>query len=523
MKKVLKNNGGVAMVMVIVLIAIMSLMGTTLYAYSVQSVATYKFGIDRNKAEYLARAGIEAAAYRYQNAVIRSSSDADLRDFIATGEAQAAIIEGNKVYLDKSGQYFSFPAGEPPEGSYVGYFEVKITNDEKAINIASIGQRTTVTVKLIKSRGYVNGKIVAKTAYILPATDALNSGWYDKDGIKLDYLDAEYSQEQSTPEMKTIIGVSNTFRKYVDAFNRSYSYKVKLKLFGKVFEYDPFKGNPPTVKADVNSYIGYGNTILNAPLLSAGKSNETGPIKFKADKKDHLCSFISMQNLFINAPIETKPDPGHFNFMSLVGNQIVINGDINMHIYYMSPSLSVNIAKNLINKFYYSTVYLQTPSSETSTVNDPAKNGCGECGKVYFNGNVFVNIDYQNEGVKRYKVFSAGDVYYFDKSFYKNDSEKINGSPIGIDLLKYFLDTSLEKGHLSGQTLQRLEFLRQVYYQNASGGSTEGEFMNNYTNVPKSGKVVSMRKVDFKKNRNVDTIYDTIPPAAVDSAGIIWE
>ncbi|MEG2080495.1 MAG: hypothetical protein RRZ68_02915 [Oscillospiraceae bacterium] len=125
MKKVLKNNGGVAMVMVIVLIAIMSLMGTTLYAYSIQSVATYKFGIDRNKAEYLARAGIEAAAYRYQNAVIRSSSDADLRDFIATGEAQEAVIEGNKIYLDKSGQYFAFPAGEPPEGSYVGYFEVK--------------------------------------------------------------------------------------------------------------------------------------------------------------------------------------------------------------------------------------------------------------------------------------------------------------------------------------------------------------------------------------------------------------
>ena len=57
----LKNNQGASLSMVMVLLVVMSILGTAMYVYTMQSLKVLEFGTARQKAEYLARSGIEAS------------------------------------------------------------------------------------------------------------------------------------------------------------------------------------------------------------------------------------------------------------------------------------------------------------------------------------------------------------------------------------------------------------------------------------------------------------------------------
>lgn len=55
MKQQLKDNHGVALTMVMVLLTVMTVLGAAMYGYSMQALKTLEYGTSRQKAEYLAR------------------------------------------------------------------------------------------------------------------------------------------------------------------------------------------------------------------------------------------------------------------------------------------------------------------------------------------------------------------------------------------------------------------------------------------------------------------------------------
>ena len=61
-------KSGMALPAVLIILMIVSVLGTALYAYSMQSIRSVRFASDAKKSEYLARAGVESAAFAYQQA-----------------------------------------------------------------------------------------------------------------------------------------------------------------------------------------------------------------------------------------------------------------------------------------------------------------------------------------------------------------------------------------------------------------------------------------------------------------------
>ena len=116
----LKNNQGAALSMVMVLLVVMSILGTAMYVYTMQSLKVLEFGTARQKAEYLARSGIEASVFMYQDAMLQYNSEEALRDFIdqATDDGNPdtdETITTNWVYLLSDGQtYVDGGNGEEP-------------------------------------------------------------------------------------------------------------------------------------------------------------------------------------------------------------------------------------------------------------------------------------------------------------------------------------------------------------------------------------------------------------------------
>ena len=121
---------------------------------------------------------------------------------------------------------------------------------------------------------------------------------------------------------------------------------------------------------------------------------------------------------------------------------------------------------------------------------------------------MYVNLISRNS-TRKYKVFSAGDIYYFNGAF------KVEGNPLGIDLLKFFLDTAIEGGSYSSAVTQQFERTRQFYYPDATKQETYSLYQNG-TTPP------SMRKIDLDGNV-YDTIVDTVLPSSGDASYIIWE
>ena len=90
MKQQLKDNRGVALTMVMVLLTVMTVLGTAMYAYSMQAIKTLEFGTSRQKAEYLARSGIEASVFMYQDAMLKYDKDTVIKQFMDAAKDDSA-------------------------------------------------------------------------------------------------------------------------------------------------------------------------------------------------------------------------------------------------------------------------------------------------------------------------------------------------------------------------------------------------------------------------------------------------
>ncbi len=524
MKSRLEQNNGFALTGVIALLFILSLMGTAMYGYTMTSLRSVRFLSDQKKAEYLAQAGAEASAYAYQLAVNNRGTDADVNEFIVETSGENDTIQTNKIFLiwnrDESPAAYRYVT-ENALGSYsdkeiIGYYQVDITNltqtkkgkflktetnsdgsgvvAEEEVEMTDKQRRFTSHGYAVKDNDIDNVVPYTVTARLSEPIQGLGT-FYDNEGTNAGIIDP----------------VSNTNFTSLGTVTLPANLALKTKHFGTISINIGSRSTP--AKLAYSS----GNLILNAP--------ETGVIKFK-ENQDNIASFVGINDLFVNTDIDVTPTQKNYNIMFLKGNNIVLNGDVEIYVYGFYRNTITKIAGNIgmmsdaiKGKYRFSTVVLGTANPDTSTVSDPIKDSTynlGRCGKVFFGGDVYVNIEMPNVGVYRYKAFSAGDVYYFDDDATQNSGSE---NEYGVDLLKYFLDYAIASNKYSQNVINRFEDIIQIYYQTA-----EGDEPTQYVVGDGSGNITKnlMRKIDVDNNAK-DTYSSIIPPDPSDAASLTWE
>lgn len=533
---ILKSKNGMALAGVVVLLFVLSLMGTAMYAYSMDSLNSIRFASDRKKAEYLAQAGVEAASYAYQKAVNNPESAPTFTGFVTEGTKDGNYIVIDRVYMiwDKTEKEYKYLSEDDYENiaitnyELIGYYYVKIENSEveydlklgtadstNAGDITYTDTTLTSRTKTFSSTGCVirgeddtvnagdaNADVKrAKKAYIADPQQAFGT-YYGDDGV---------------------FDTSLEGYKQLGTFTSKSELSLTMNLFGTI--------TIPITERTTNIYLGYsaGNMILSESSAKA--------LTMTTDQSN-IITMIGMDKLFVRSSIDVTPTQKYFNILTLRGNDIVVDGDIEIYVFCIARRYSSSLLGTLINNattirqalqgmYRLGTVIIGTPSKAGTTVTDPYKTGSvydfGECGRIYFGGNVYVNIQMLNVGTYRYKAFSAGDAYYYDD----NISVSSGSDLCGIDLLKYFLDSSIAKKSYSSTVLTRFEEVLNLYYGIDKTILNDGSYTTNadngsYVLATTNGTVTkdSMRKIDI--DQFGDFRRTTIPPSATDASSLVW-
>ena len=575
MKTVKKINinprSGMALPAVLIILMIVSVLGTALYAYSMQSIRSVRFASDAKKAEYLARAGVESAAFAYQQATnkITDSVVGDkVNSFFNSLNANADNkIESNIIYLVWDNGTYKY-VQESEANAYtgknkIGYFKVTVEEVSKTetINVAnyqstynaSTGENSaskvsettkdiTTGIKIFTAAGYAGDTSRVKTAYL--DNSVLCSGsYYGADGL----VDGKYTDEGTNGGHTTALSSATT------PFVQSGSYKTTSKIqfkwkwlsswFPSIFS-DP---DPISISSESIPFaLAYsaGNLIVNEP------SDDVNTISFKSGQSNFV-SFVAMNNCFVQTNVNTEASNGRFNSIVFKGKNVVMDGNVELYAYGFtrtSAGLFNNLGKlndMLAGKYRYGTVVvscLDGYGADNRYNTAPYK--YGRSGKVFFGGNVYVNITMPSVGTYRYRAFKAGDVYYFDAD-YKNTRKTLLGLTDGslatdagnggIDLFRYFLEKSIATNKYSTNVLGRFSDVLDFYYGNSGDGATltvkNGVATRAYVQYEVNSQGVStgtilydaMRKIDNSTgNEYGDRLVSIVPPNPGDASAIKW-
>jgi len=449
----------------------------------------------------------------------------------------------------------------------IGYYTVKITSTESTSTLnknysTNGGYPVTIkeSMKRIEATGYAYssstaaGKVSAKKAAELTEPVQALGRFYQNNGIvdgstngtkTVTYTDADGNTQ-------TVAGVPKATNEEFETMG-SYSTGTELKVNYSLFTNIPFIGKyigisssfsipiKGSTSADILLAYTTGNMIMNQPTA--------GEIKFK-ENQNNFVSFVGKNNLFVNTNIDVTPSKTCFNTMYLRGNTIVLNGDVEIYVYgYQRSSASLitrllgqnmtTMAQAISGNYCWSTVVIGTSNLATATESDnhggiysahytsvstdddgnvtgitlPAS-GYGTCGKIFFGGNVFVNVQIPNVGTYRYKAFNAGDTYYYDDDLPQNEGGEAG---YGIDLFKYFVDYSIATQRYSENVLSRFAEVMAMYYSTSQDSTP-----TTYVVGDSSGNVLynSMRKID--KATFGDKYVALVPPDPTDASSLTW-
>lgn len=641
-RKILKENSGASIIFVLILLAILSVMGTSLYAYSMQSLDVMKWGFDSARAKYLARAGVEQAAYAYQSA-IQQSKEANgvlnkATQFIDAAERKFIIgTDGNKLVLktptpdgkdyeiweddkpdtekivttnwsfacvyEKSKDdikygnnprvvYIDGGNGEQPDRSKVtdrkkviGYFRVSITNTPKLVHMYSDCKAEHNLLNSCKDKShyrvenyktfdctaYVEGKSgTQKASLLLSDFVSEENRWTDENGVMLfpaisamNKGDIDMSGGFDPKDIKPDSRVS-------EMGESSFTFPKKLGY------------SMGSVKFKIYGGGSTGNLVLNLP--SDPKNPEKKQtLKFvdfhNIDDNPHYQanSIFSGSSLFIKAGIDTEPQPLGFNtggfdtsqypwyikwiadaanvvmatadrvtavwkgkapnvnMLYLSGNNIIIDGDIDLYAYYFNSNWFVSTWEAAMGNVRLGTVILNTPVASASSNDDPMperEGGVpGNVGKVFFGGDVRFHMlqNDLNGGNKTYTFIKAGSVYYFSGNttqkmgFFEGEN---NIELHGIDLLKFFIDTSImnnptAKDKYPADIIKKFTDINEAYYYMGADGDSQLSIA--YYDKKYKGHTVSMRRIDPDGNSKYDKVRDIVPPSIYGNTYIVWE
>ena len=528
MKKYLNNKDGMALPMVLVIMAIIMTFTTGLAVLAYNSYVSVRWMSQEKQAYYLARAGVEAASYAYREAVSKASGDttSDTGRFVQVGEngGNEAIITSSKVYAyyTKSsnandntiwdGFDFSLEAASTENPGYFGYFEVQIGNGADLVRTkdetADKGYVETETpVKVFKSVGHIAENNIVRTVYgyITPTETIQGETLYDENGVlkravgagaftKKDEIEINYETLETDLKFNQNDGFFTRLGKIVQSLFKGFLNQV-YKQLANLKDGDGnyiFPNFPRNRHIDMYSKISDSTLVLTKPanskVIKGGpKMNETAGKNGMQNYGDNFYVISSGENLFLqNVGVDATPEKGQYNSIGLYGDQIVIDGNITLYAYITNPdSLGTDSIKGTLallgNRFCLGTVMLG--HGRVYDENDPklfkGKGITDENGntvaanKVYFNGNVVLKLNVQGTGIETYRIFNAGDMAYFYGSY--KESTEVNTSngtkesdAAGIDLLKYFVDAVIagRDGYdiYGDKVVEKMQSIKEIYY-----------------------------------------------------------
>ena len=576
MKKYLNNKDGMALPMVLILMSIVMIMSTGLAVLAYNSYVSVRWMDEEKQAYYLARAGVEAASYAYQE-VVGNPTSADASRFVKVGENgdDNTIITSSKVYAyyTKSssnqntmwdGFDFSLDAATTSDPGYFGYFEVNIGNGADLVRVANSEkdsgfEEVETPVKVFESIAHVGEVARAVYGYISPAETISGTTLYNADGIlkrevgagaftKKDEIVINYETLDTSTNINEEDGFITRLGKWAESIFKGFLnqvYKQFANAKNSKGEYI-FPNFPRNRHIDMYSKVSDSTLVLTKPenskVIKGGPktANTTAGKDGAQNYGDNFYVISSGGNLFLqDVGIDATPEKGQYNSIGLYGDQIVIDGNIVLYAYVTNPdSLTGNAlastAALLGNRFCLGTVMLghgrvyDKNDSKLFTgkgITDENGNDVA-ANKVYFNGNVVLKLYTQGTGVETFRIFNAGDMAYFYGSY--TDTTEVNTSggkkekeSTGIDLLKYFIDAVLAERdgyHIYGDAVkEKMQMIKDIYY----GSETDSYFKGN-TVLFQRLEVTTDNKGSVLVNGQKGRIQEIVPPMPSSSTTISW-
>lgn len=363
-----------AMIMAMIIITIAAFFTTALYAYVSSDAIQLQYNQNKKQADYLARSAIESVSAAYEKI-----SDS----MMLTGTETMAT---SYVFLLDDGSFFTYDkytegaaADIPADDDIKGYYYVEIRSgidqdlngtgidDTVEFSATAVSGGTTALDAATGIPVNDGGVTVRKSAFFMPSSSMAAANLYDPDTGIAYVSDPPMQKNASQIVIDTLFGSGSTYDLW-------YFSQPAALIINQINPAQPKVFRLP----DDNDFnkVAYGAPVVNFNM----------PVDLTPATNDKQAALI------------------------LVGNDIIINGDIELFAY---KSLLFNRAGTLII----------TPPEDYTT------------GRIYFNADVYVTIRSIFGGNKRSKVFSKGTAYTFKEYI-------VNGQSKGIDLMKFAVDNN---------------------------------------------------------------------------------
>ena len=531
MKKYLKNNQGMALPMVLIIMMILTVLAAALGTYASQSLRTVKYMNAQKQAYYLARAGVEAGAFAYQNATTKTTSSFDNNDSFANGlvgfndvDKFVSVIEDSDEKITSNKIYLVYDGDNENEGTMweglkfttsasdnaIGYFSIEIAGGEQETIVNDNGVETEVLKPVIEFRSTAvcfnnSGSEVSRVSsgYMYPTQTVSSETCYGADG----YLSTNVNDFDNS-DTKTVSYDEAQFNTKTGRWWQ----RLKNGLLKLAFNIMKATGIIPAQEnITVYEMIGGGDLILARP------SEKVGEIKIN-DGKNNFYIFSTSGSLILeDTGLYVEPTKGKYATIGLYGSDIVVDGDITMSVYHVNTSGFFSNTTTLIatlgNRFRLGTVMIgnglasggewaEYLSCSQGGVTDQNGKTLTNGSRVFFNGNVNLKIYSQGASTETYRVFSAGDVCLFNGVYEATNTDVDSSEEVttrGIDLLKYFLDAVIaeEQGFKLGDSAKKkMTQIRDLYYGDPADTQSPGE--PSYFQTDSSGNIIQrpIRKLD---------------------------
>lgn len=522
MKKHIKNREGMALPMVLVIMLILTMLAAALGTYASQSLRSVRYMDAQKQAYYLARVGVEAGAYAYQNASLNTSDaynafntinydgiDAvvsvlqDVTDANGKLVDNPGVVTSNKVYVvyDENEATdgtiwdgLSFVASgtegfDATSYNVIGYFTVEASAaTNKVLQETENGDGTTSKVPtdlpVVEFRStavcYDDNRDEVKnvvSGFVYPAEKVSGTTIASEDGTFLtDSGVFDHVTEAITIDSGGTVTSNqgdNFFKRIATFFKQLWNGLVK-NVYKAITGKDSF-----TTNVEIYQYSSGGDLVFDAPK----KSKSYKLPAYTSGQSGYAFAFASSGTLFLNAGLDVTPDKGQYATIGLFGKDIVVDGDIKMGVYINNPDLAAQKLSNIIstfgNRYRLGTVVIGSGAKSGGDFAEylsVAENGItnekgvmiNNSNRIFFKGNVTLTVYMQGSDTETYRIFNAGDVCLFD-GWYENKSPDGTTEPTyGVDLLKFFVDSVVDGDPLYAQygdgVKKKLKAVREFYY-----------------------------------------------------------
>ncbi len=554
MKKYLNNKDGMAMPMALIIMLILTMLASSLMLYANQSLRSVKYMDAQKQAYYLARVGVEAGAYAYQSASLKTSDayssfttssyngiDAvvsvlqDVTDSNGNLIDKPGKVTSNKVYVvyDKNditdgsiwtGLNFIADGTEgfdPTSDTVIGYFTVEASaatntvlqdTDEVDSNGNVIQEETELPVVEFRSTAvcYDGSKNEVKdvlSGFVYPAEQVSSETISDANGVLS--TDADDFSEHMTETVSIDSGGNVTSNQNDGLFKRILTFLKQLwngivkTIYSAIYHTDTFSTN-----VEIYQYLSGGDLIFSAPA----NSDQYKIPDFASGQKAYAYAFATSETLFLEAGLDVTTDKGEYATVGLFGKDIVVNGDIKMAVYVNNPDYALQGLSSIISTFgdryRLGTVVIGSGAKSGGDYAEYLTVGSGgitdedgvtvnNANRIFFKGNVTVTIYMQGSKAETYRIFDAGDICLFD-GWYENETS--DDVTYGVDLLKFFVDSVVDGdpnyAHYGESVKKNLEAVREFYYGDQASYITKNG--NNVITRP-------LRVIDVDYNSSLDS------------------